>query len=48
MFDLEGRLEDSLLDKDRIEKLKNLIKSQEYSDKNDNLYMLLYIENYEI
>ena len=48
MIDLDDRLEDSSLDKDRIEELKNLIKSQEYIDNNDNFYILLYIENYEI
>ncbi len=48
MIDLEERLEDTILDKEKIEKLKNLIKSQEYIDNNGNFYILLYIENYEI
>ncbi|MEA3553711.1 MAG: hypothetical protein U9R39_04805 [Campylobacterota bacterium] len=48
MADLDDRLEDSTLDKEKINELKNLIKSKEYVDSNGDFYLLIYIENYEI
>ena len=48
MINLEERLDQSDLDKERQDELKKLIKSKEYTDNNDNYYILLYIENYEI
>ena len=48
MINIEERLDESNLDKNKIEELKNLIKTQEYIDSDNNFYILLYIENYEI